>query len=347
MSAAGVLRRDLLAFVGAALCGACGSSKAPATTAGGPSSDEPLLLDPLVGIVAAAGLQWLIEARPHELLASPALVPAFALLFPPARFSEFAARYGGIDLREVSELGVASYPGATLALARVPVEPRRMEAAFRARAQTVDERVESRGVTRLSGSVGQAREQIAVFGREAVGLEHGRPGPLRAAAYFAERRLARALPALAAAPLADAAEMLGRAPLRAFAPGPFEGAWAKGLGGLLRVTTALAVGAWPVLASATGTGDAGAGVGGLRFTAVLTGAWGSDAAAAGQRLKGAFDALMTDPLGRLSGLDRPMSGPQITAEHGALRLDVTLGALALARGLYDVTSATVDEVMAY
>lgn len=342
----GILRRELLAFLGAAACGACGSGKVSAVTPGAPASSEPLLLDPLVGIVAAAGLQWLIEARPRQLLVSPALVPAVALLFPPARFSAFAVRYGGVDLREVTELAVASYPGAMLALARLPVEPARVEAAFRARARTVDERVESHGVTRLSGTVGRNgtdSEQLAVFGREAVGLEHGRAGPLRAAVYFAERRLARAQPALAAAPLADAARMLGSAPLRAFAPGPFEGTWARGLGGLLRATTALAAGAWP-----TATGDAGGGAAGrLRFTAVLTGAWDSDAEAAGERLRGAFDALAADPLGRLSGLDRPLAGPQITAEPGALRLDVTLDAMALARGLYDVTGATVDEVMAY
>jgi hypothetical protein len=341
-------RREALALLGAALSAACGAGSQPPAASASPSeNDPPLEIDPVVRIVPAAALRWLIEARPRELLANPALIPAIALLVPEARFNAFAAGHGGVDLRQVQELVIAAYPESTLAVARVPVDPGRVEVAFGGRAVAVEGRAASRGVTRLWGSIGNDREQVAIFGHSAVGLERGRkaadPGeaghlasPLRAAIYFAEKRLARAAPALAALPLAEAAQKLGSAPLRAFAPGPFEGAWAKGLGGLLGATTAVAAGAWPT-APATA----------VRVEVVLTGAWGSDAEAAGQRLKAAFDVLASDPLGRLSRVDHPLDGPRVSAAPGELRLAVTLDAIALARGLNDVTSATVAEVMAY
>jgi hypothetical protein len=330
-----VFRREVLAALGGLLTTACSPPPPPARVASPSPPPEPSLhLDPLAGIVPAASLAWLVEARPRELLANPDLIPAVGLLVPESGFDAFAARHGGVDLREATELEVACYPEATLFLVRVPVDPARVESAFTARALTVEGRASTRGVTRLWGSVAQGREQVAVFGRQAVGLEHGHLGPLRAAIYFSEGLLSRALPALAAEPLAEAAKRLGPAPLRAFAPGPFQGAWTQGLGGLLRATTALAVGAWPVAKASA-----------LRLRALLTGGWGDDAPAATQRLKAAFEVLATDPLGRLSGLGQPLQGPDVAAEGGALRLDVTLDAMALARGLHDATASSVGELM--
>ncbi len=358
-------RRQALALLGAAVSSACAAACDPAKPPlaapnVAPGAEPPLELDPIVGIVPAAGLKWLIEARARELLASPALIPAVALLLPEARFDAFAMHYGGVDLREVKDLAVAAYPEATLALARVPIEPGRVEAAFSARAVTVEGRAASRGVTRLWGSVGQDREQIAIFGRDAVGLEHGHLGPLRAAIYFAERRLARAAPALAAEPLNEAARAIGSAPLRAFAPGPFEERLVAGPRRAPESHDGRSLAAvWPAMldgaarpgpsngAAAGNDAPAERSSSALRLALLLTGAWGSDAAAAGQRLKAAFDVLASDPLGRLSGVDHPLEAARVTTADGALRLDVTLDAMALARGLYNATTATIGEVMAY
>jgi hypothetical protein len=307
-----------------------------------PPLEPSLHLEPIVDIVPAAGLTWLVEARLREVLANPDLIPAVALLVPESGFDSFAAHHGGIDLRETTEFVVASYPEALLALAQVPLDPGRVEAAFTARALTVEGRASNHGVTRLWGSVGGGREQVAIFGRQAVALEHGHLGPLRAAVYFSEGLLSRALPALAAEPLADAAKRIGSAPLRAFAPGPFEGAWGKGLGGLLQASTAVAMAAWP--ASVGGPTDRTSAV---RLRLLLMGGWGADAPAAAQRFKAAFDLLANDPLGRLTGVAHPLSPPEVAPEEGALRLEVTLDALALARGLHDVTTATVNELMAH
>ncbi len=235
-------RRDVLgalfSAVGAAACGGT-----PRDIAGGERATEPHLeLDPIVDLVPAAGLVWLMEARPRELLADPILGETLSAIATADRFEALARRHGGVDLRQADQVAVASTANgmrATLGLALVHVEPGRVEAAFAARARNVEGRAVERGVTRFWGTVGEEREQVALFGRRGVGIERGGLGPLQASVYFAEGRLKRARPALRAEPLASVAERLGDAPLRGFAPGPFEGDWARGVGGLLRATTAV------------------------------------------------------------------------------------------------------------
>ncbi|HEY3822115.1 MAG TPA: hypothetical protein VGL81_33350 [Polyangiaceae bacterium] len=329
-------RREALALLGglAAALGCGPGAVAPPETPKPP----PLALDPLVDLAPAAGLVWLFDARAGELLASPVLRPGLALLFPPARFDAFAEHHGGVDLRSVSQLVIAQYDGATLALASTPLQPARVEAAFAARALDVDGRAVEGGVTRLWGTVAGGREQVAVFDARAVGLERGRFGPLRAATYFARGLLKRALPALRAEPLVRVAKLLGDAPLRAFAPGPFEGEWSAGLGGLLRATTAAGASVHPVERPAGGA---------LEVQLVLAGAWGADASRASERLASAFQLLGADPLGRLMGIDHPLEEARVSGDDEALRLQVVLDPLALARGLQAATDARISEIMAY
>jgi len=329
-----VNRREALAFLGV-LAAAC----APRAVAPPPTPRAPsLALDPLVDLVPAAGLVWLLDARAQELLASPVLAPGVALVLPADHFDAFAQHHGGIDLRRLSHLVLAQYDGATLALGSTAVQAAHVEAAFAARAVAVEGRAVEGGVTRFWGSVGADREQVAVFDGRAVGLEKGHLGPLRAAIYFARGMLKRALPALRAEPLVRVAKLLGDAPLRAFAPGPFEGAWGAGLGGLLRATTAVGASLRP---AARPTGGA------LEAQLVLAGAWGADAPRASERLAAAFQLLAADPLGRLLGIDHPLEEPRVSGDYEALRLEVILDALALARGLQAATDARMSEIMAY
>jgi hypothetical protein len=325
-----VTRRELLALLALA---ACGGKAPPVTPAAVP---DTLALGSAVDLVPAAGLIWLVDARLRELFASGALIPALALVLPASRLDAFAHRHGGIDLRSATELAIAGYPEATLAVARAVLDPVRVEGAFAARAVSVEGRAVEGSVVRTWGAVGSGRQQIAILGREAIALEQGRFGPLRAAEYFAQGRLKRARPALQAEPLAQAAALLGDAPLRAFAPGPFEGAMARGLGGLLAAATSVGAAATPVDRDPDGA---------LALRFVVTGAWGADAAAAADRLRAAFDVLASDPLGRLMGVDRPLEGARASGDAEALRLDVTVDALSLGKGLRDATGATVEEVM--
>jgi hypothetical protein len=323
----------LLAWFGAAACGGSRGVVAPE-----PTQEPALALEPIVDLVPAAGLVWLVEARPRDLLASPVLATAIATLVPADRFDTFARRHGAVDLRQASQIAVAGYGRSILGLARVQIEPYRVESAFAARATIVEGRAAERGVSRLWGRVGDQGEQVAVFGRSGVGVERGAFGPLRAAIYFAEGKLKRARPSLRAEPLAAAEKLVGDSPLRWFAPGPFEGEWAAGLGGLLRATTAVAA-----TLRAPAEGMAGT----IAIRIVLTGAWGSDAQAAADRLAASFRVLASDPLGRLTGVDHPIDGPRVTGDAGALQLDVVVDPVALSRGLNAATDASIAEIMAF
>jgi hypothetical protein len=171
-------RRHALSLLGAAV--AIGACRPPGSALPEAAPAPALRLDPLVDLVPAAGLLWLLEARIEELLASPSTAAAVALVLPSRRFDTFAERHGGVDLRRVASLVVADYPEATLALASTPVQAARVEAAFAARAVDVEGRAVEGGVTRLWGSVGTERQQIGLFDGKAVALERGRLGPLRA-----------------------------------------------------------------------------------------------------------------------------------------------------------------------
>lgn len=337
-------RREVIALLG-------GLAPSAAACAGARGGDDPrvqapampaLGLDPIVDLVPAAGLVWLVHARAREAFGAPEWIPAIALVAPEARLDAFARRHGGVDLRQANEIAIAGFESTTLAVVRAVVDPARIERAFADRAVTEEGRaIERDGVLRFWGSVGADREQVAVLGREAVALERGAFGPLRAAIAFAQGRLKRALPALRAEPLSTAARLVGDGSeiLRAFAPGPFGGEWGAGLGGLLRAATAVGMAAKP------------RGEGAVALTFVLTGAWGDDARPAADRLLAAFDVLAADTLGHLAGLtsprDRPIEGPRVSSCAEAIALHVTFDALSLARGFRAVTGSSAAEIFAY
>jgi hypothetical protein len=335
-----IARRDAIALLSAIAASACSAPRA-ATAPAAAAPAEPFHLDPLVDLVPAAGLRWLTEVHPRALLADAAFASAVMTLVPEETFVTFALRHGGVDLRAAQDLVVAGVDDAWLGLARLTVDPSGIEAAFARRALAVEGRVVDHGITRLWGTVGDAREQVAIFGRDAVGMEQGRFGPLGVASYFAQGRLRRSRPALRGEPLEAAAAGAGDAPIRAFASGPFEGAWAGGFGGLLRASTAVAVALRPQPAPPPAGAPAP-----IAVRLVLMGAWGNDGAAAADRMGAAFRVLTEDPLGRLSGLTHPIAPPKVIWDPAALQLDVTLDAVELARGVHAATSGSLGEIMA-
>jgi len=333
-----------LAVALAALLG-CGGAPSPAAPAPPPS--PPLHLAPVTDLAPAAGLAWLVDARPRELFAHPELVVAMRALFPDARFDAFAERHGGVDLRQLDELAVFAYPEATLFLAGGVVDPVKVEAAFARRARidgrAVDRKADPLGViVRSWGSVSDQREQVAVLGRRVAALEIGHFGPLRAAELFAQGRLKRASPALRAAPFADLASALGDAPVRAFAPGPFQAEWGRALGGLLAASTGIAA----ALRLEPG-GDERAEGGRARLTIALLGTWSRDPAAAGERLAAALHIIAESSLGKLCGLDHPATEPSVRTTQNTLVADVTVALLPLFRGLNAATAASADDILRY
>jgi hypothetical protein len=346
-------RRQALAALAGGLGAACGAASPVVVQPGAPA----LRLDPLTDLVAAAGLVWLLDVRPQEVLADPALASLVGAAAPDDRLEAFAVRFGGVDLRRADEVVVAGLADSTFGLARLPVDPPGVEAAFTRRALQVEGRGVDRGVVRLWGTVGQQREQIAIFDRRAVGIEVGALGALRTAAYFAQGRLKRSPPALAAEPLASAVARLrgrpgdrhlgdprfgdprlGDAPVRGFAPGPFSGDWSPGLAGLLKAATAMAAALRPTDHPRPGA---------LALRVLLTGAWGADGPAAAQRLEASFRLLGEDPLGRLTGLDQPLEGPVATSDAEALVLDVALDPVRISEGVRAIAGAPLAEMMAF
>ncbi|HLK37356.1 MAG TPA: hypothetical protein VKU41_11430 [Polyangiaceae bacterium] len=332
-----IARRDALRLLAALTAAAC----APSRDAIQPSAARKrpaLRLDPVVDLVPAAGLVWLVDARPRELVADPVASGVLTSLVSGRRFDGFAARYGA-DLRDARELVIAAFPEALLVLAALPIDPPRLEQALAARALSVEGRAERDGIVRSWGTVRREREELALFEGGAAALERrsgiqNGAGPLDAAVYFAQGRLRRSSPALKADPLAAAAARLGSAPVRGFAPGPFAGDWASGLAGLLQATTALGV---AVSSSPPET---------LVFRVVLTGAWGAEAPAAAQRLDAAFRVLTEDALGHLLGLEAA-GAARSAGDPTSLELTVPVDAAALIRGLRAVTDASVSEIMAF
>jgi hypothetical protein len=327
-------RREWLALLAGALasCRAAAPST-PAVLSTAPAKPT-LHLDPVVGLVPAAGLVWLVDMRPQTVWRDKVLGPAVATVVRPERLDAFARRSGGVDFREMTSFALAAYEGATLALAHVAVQPARVEAAFATRALSVEGRAVEGGVTRCWGTVREDREELALLGEEGVALARGRFEPLTAAVYFAQGRLRRALPALSAEPLAHAATLVGEAPVRAFAPGPFTGDRGGALGGLLRAATAVAAALRPHP------------IRGLDVALVVTGAWGNDAQLAGQRLEAAVRVLADDPVGRLLGVNHPLEEPRVSADPDALRLGLVLDSEALARGAHALGDAKIAEIMA-
>jgi hypothetical protein len=312
----------------------CGP-KAPAAPPAPPP--VPLHLESACALAPAAGVEWVVDARPRAIAEIPDLIPAIALVVPEARFGTFAATHGGVDVRQITELCVAKYKDTLLSVARAPIDPARIERQFVDRVthpggRSVD--VANPPVVRVWGEVNGEAQQVVTFGRELVALEQGRAGPIRASESFALGKLRRASPVLRGPALATAVRLVGDAPLRAFAPGPFEGEVARGLGGLMRASTAVAVAARFAGAPAN-----------VSVRIVLTGAWGRDAPAASERLAAALNVISESPFGRLLGMNHPVTPPEIRGEPDALLVDVTLDAMALARGLHDALDAEIGDIM--
>ncbi|WP_394821882.1 hypothetical protein [Pendulispora albinea] len=308
----------------------------------------PLHLLPTSDLAQAAGLSWLVQVRPRDLFADPQMVQAIRWLFSDARFETFARRHGGIDVRELDELTIAGYPQVTLFLAHGLVDPAKVEGAFAARATKVDGRGIDRKadplgtIVRTWGTVNGERQQLAIFGREAVGLEVGRFGPLRAAEFFAQERLKKASPALRVTPLDRAIPIVGNAPLTAFAPGPFTGEYERALGGMLRAATAVALSV-RIAGPASPAPDAGR----LAVRLALLGSFQNDDPSAAQRFAAAIHVISESALGRLCGLNDPVAGPDVHAEPDALVAELTISATSLFRGIQAATGASVDELMRY
>jgi hypothetical protein len=319
----------------AALTLSCG----PKVVVPPPPPPTPMHLEPACDLAPAAGVRWVIDAKPRQIAEIPDLIPAIGLVLPEDRLKLFAAAHGGMDLRQIRDLCIAQYKNAQLDVAVTPLDPEKLANAFDGRLPEPAAREvlnNNPKVLRLGGHVVDEDQRLVVFGVQAAALERGvvGSGPLRAAEAFAFMRLHKAQPALKGAALKRAAEVVGEAPMRAFAAGPFEGEVARGLGGILRATTAVGASAAWTTRNAE-----------LDVRVVLIGAWGEDGPAAAERLAASANVLGDSAIGRLFGFDKPIKSARAHVEGDALVLEETIDGNALAKGLHDALDADVADIM--
>jgi hypothetical protein len=317
-----VRRRSLLLGAPAALAG-CG----PSAPARAPAPRLSLHLDPLTDLAPAGGLEALAVLRWADVLR--ALDGPARPLLPDGNLDALRLHLG-LDPRRIEHLVVASYGKTTLYLLAGSHDPRLVERQFADR--LTDEVVrgnEGPGIVRLQGVIGTTPRALATFLPDVVALEVGPPGPLRAAIAFAQGRLKKARPALSAPPLASLAPRLPDAPIRLYFPSPPPSA--GGAHGLLDRTAAAAFALTP-------DGPR------LRLHGALLGAWGDDPTEALRRLDLTVRDVTASPLGHLTALDEPLDAYRSSADGDLLLLDGAIDLARLARGLHDITSASLTEL---
>ncbi|MFO0760928.1 MAG: hypothetical protein U0359_30910 [Byssovorax sp.] len=336
-------RRGFLgAVLGSIAASACG---APATTAPAPPKAQLLppldTVGPLHKLLPLAKLRWLILARPREIASLPALIPPIGLVVPEENLNRFAASTG-VDLRQIPEAAVALYAeekGAEsmLYLARHNGDPATIERLFRARLIGGEHRAEDRpDLIRLSGKLGLSQSTLVLIGRDILGVQQGGSptrGAARIAGLYAEGKLKKSPSALAEEPLRSLAERFGDAPIRAFAPGPFEGELQRGARGLLAGATAIGAAARPSARD------------GIALSIAVAGDFSKSGDPASRELGRAWDELAKGSFGHLLGLDQPVEAPLLTFSPTAVACAVELDPQKLARGLRDATSAQIAEIM--
>ncbi|XYH99060.1 hypothetical protein ACMHYB_04645 [Sorangium sp. So ce1128] len=338
----GLRRRSVLGGVLGCVLGlglpACGGAPRPPARPAPPL--PPLGTADLTRLLPQAGLRWLVLARPREIAAVPWLIPSIGLVAPEENLARHA-RATGVDLRQVREAAIASYAGAAgevrFYVARHSGDPRAIERLFRRRLTGKERRALDRpDVVRVTGDIGRAPHALVLLGPDVVGVQEGGSplrGPARVASLYALGRLKRSPTALSGGPLAALAARFGPAPVRAFAPGPFDGELARGARGLLAGATAVGAAARPSARE------------GIALAIAVSGDFSTSGEAASEELLLAWNELAQGSFGHLLGLDAPVEPPLATHAPDAVAVAVELSPQALARGLAAATGERIEEML--
>jgi hypothetical protein len=269
--------------------------------------------------VPAAGLRWLVLAKPRELLLDPELGPAIAQLIPNKRLDAFAES-SGVDLRQVPSAAVAGFPYATLYLAEVPagtaaIARERFADRLVAGAVTKQPRP---NLIRVTGVVGQTPETLLTTEDRLLAVAVGDPLLAKIAEAYAEDRLKNSPSALHGSALSTLPDLAASNAAVLLAPGPFADEWRRAAGGLLESTVAVGVALQPI------------GGGKIAGTLCLSGAWGDSADAAKSRLATAWAAFAHSSAGHLFSLS---ADARVESSPDLLTLKLELEIEPLVRGL--------------
>jgi hypothetical protein len=323
------LQGRALWLVSALALSACGGGAPPKSA---PRLDaKPKAPDHAVDYAPAAGLRWLLFARPAKIFADPALSSALASVLPAQRLDAYAASTG-VDLRRVPAGIVAGYDLGLLYVAEVP----------QANGSLVRERFASRlseggmvkrvsaDVYRVSGTEGDEPRALVTVENRMVALASGDVTLARVAEAYAARRL-KSPSALHGAALSTLPAPTDDVLIAGYAPGPFDETSLVAAPRLLAATLALGVTAVPAADPTS-----------LSLTVTLAGEWAADTGPADELLR-VWSELSISPTGRLLGLD---SARDIRAHSSARTLTLTLSLPLghLLQGLRSITFANVPEI---
>lgn len=319
-------------MIAATLLAACGApAPAPKTAAETPKAAAPLHEGPLTDFVPAAGLRWMVVVRPAELSSAPSLKDALALLLPEPRLDAFA-KSSGVELRELPAGVAAGFDYSTLYLFQLDNSGSAVQRQFSERL-VGGPRVVSphEKIRRITGVIGRTPESLVLIDGELGAVSVGSATPARVVELYALGKLKKSPPALSGAALSALPKSVGSAPLAFYAPGPFEGEWARGARGLLINAVAIGVSVRPLPGKK------------VEVTLVLAGDWPKPDATT--RLVDAWDDLAASNLGRLLGLDHPAAAPIVSALPDQLKMTVELDVMPLAQGLRAAVLSEVWEIM--
>jgi hypothetical protein len=296
---------------------------------------EPLYDGPLEDYVPAAGLRWLVLARPAELASHPKLREQIERLVPESRLQRFASS-SGVDLSTLPTALVAGFDLGVLYMGESPGELGAIELAFEERLLAGTERQQPhQRLTRISGVVGRTPQSLLLLDDKRFAVAVGDTTLTKIVEAFARRKLTKSPTALHGVALRSFANFDSRAPLRMLAPGPFEDRWMLAAEGLLAAADGIALSMTPRRS------------GRVAVAVAIDGPWANagDDLAPAERLRLAWEALATSSTGRLFGLDAPASLPTIEQSDSRVSMRVELELAPLVAGLRAAVAADVWEML--
>lgn len=334
----------LLGMVG---CGAHEAREAKSPPARAESAPAAPLHDgPLTDYVPAPSLAWLLAAEPSRIAAQPGVLEALGPLVDEAAFGRFVD-HSGFDLRKTHHAVIAGFELGTLYL--VDETDPAVERSFRERllAEKVA-RSPHPALTRIHGVVGTTPEALLRAEDRLVAWSVGDLTLVRLVEGYLTGRFRRTPSALRGAALGPHADFAADAPLRFWAPGPFELLGAFGPPESLPDVTATLAALepfQPAVCACRGPDLAGPAV---RIYVSFAGPWAPGDVTT-TPLERAWRALAESPTGRLLGLDAPLRAPEFSvtelADGARLDLRVEFPLRPLARNLRAVLTGSLEEVL--
>ena len=290
----------------------------------------PLAAEAPLELLPAAGLRWLITAKPKELLGNEAFCSECSRLLPEQRLKAFALRTG-IDLRAANFALLAGYDLTTVyGVSATGIAPAAIS-SFRERLRDGGRiaRAHPR-VQRVTGTLGQTPQGLLTVGDHLALVTIGDLTLARVMEAFALGRLQRSPPALRGAALARLPATSADTVATLYVPGPFTGEWSQAVHGLLGSSDALSVSLAPLPKGAA------------RFELELVGEFPPDTL---ERSRAAWSELSDSTTGHLLGLDAPLRPAVIRNTAERVSFAIELETAPIAAGLHAAVSGEVWQIL--